>query len=230
MKDNPTGFLRPIRVEYDTPKFMLPIRLGTVNADGPQDMIVMALTHTGRVVVTNYQTKRMPTGEDIPEYIQDRFGEFYDRVFNRQVAASGNAAVMLEYAWPMSIGGMMCDPCSSPPIEPNEAAELGLGENARSRANPLFLTRLHVRYDRAHFPEDLQFEETPDVEQYQARYVMHIAWKGKDLSSCAAGRQYMTELRDRWRLENATLADLTGWDKTDIRNDMVAYWDKTREN
>ena len=41
MKDNKTGFLRPIRVAYDTPKFMLPIRLGTVNASGPQDMIVL---------------------------------------------------------------------------------------------------------------------------------------------------------------------------------------------
>src|SRR5262245_84530 len=37
-------YLRPLRVEFTTPKFMLPIRLGTVNADGPQDLFVYALT------------------------------------------------------------------------------------------------------------------------------------------------------------------------------------------
>ncbi|MEI9984894.1 MAG: DUF2330 domain-containing protein [Aliidongia sp.] len=37
-------FLRPIQVSYATKKFMLPIRLGTVNADGPQDMIMLILS------------------------------------------------------------------------------------------------------------------------------------------------------------------------------------------
>ncbi len=31
------AWLRPLRIEFDTPKFMLPIRLGTVNSSGPQD-------------------------------------------------------------------------------------------------------------------------------------------------------------------------------------------------
>src|SRR5204863_3832151 len=29
------NYLRPLQVAYDSPKFMLPIRLGTVNASGP---------------------------------------------------------------------------------------------------------------------------------------------------------------------------------------------------
>jgi len=32
--------LRPLRIAFESPRFMLPIRLGTVNADGPQDLIV----------------------------------------------------------------------------------------------------------------------------------------------------------------------------------------------
>ncbi len=43
------GYLRPLQVRYDTPKFMLPLRLGTVNANGPQDLIIYALTKNGRV-------------------------------------------------------------------------------------------------------------------------------------------------------------------------------------
>ena len=40
-------FLRPLQVAYESPKFMLPIRLGTVNANGPQDLFVFALTPQG---------------------------------------------------------------------------------------------------------------------------------------------------------------------------------------
>jgi hypothetical protein len=223
MKNNTSGFLRPIRVAYDTPKFMLPIRLGTVNADGPQDMIVLAITGTGRVDLVNYRTVRMPSGVNIPEYVADKFGAFYDRVFDRQVAAADNAAAFLEYAWPIAGNAMLCDPCSSPPMEQAELDELGVG-SAQS-----FITRLHVRYDRAHFPEDLQFQETPDTETFQSRFVIQVASKRRDTSTCAAGRDYRQALHERWKAENATLASLTGWAPDDIHRDMVAHWERTRE-
>jgi Uncharacterized protein conserved in bacteria (DUF2330) len=35
-------------VRYETEKFMLPLRLSTVNANGPQDLIFYALTQSGR--------------------------------------------------------------------------------------------------------------------------------------------------------------------------------------
>jgi hypothetical protein len=40
------AYLRPLQVRYETAKFMLPLRLGTVNANGPQDLIVFALSKT----------------------------------------------------------------------------------------------------------------------------------------------------------------------------------------
>jgi hypothetical protein len=40
-------YLRPIQVAYESPKFMLPIRLGMVNADGPQELFVYALSQKG---------------------------------------------------------------------------------------------------------------------------------------------------------------------------------------
>ncbi len=233
MQNNTSGFLRPIRVAYDTSKFMLPIRLGTVNADGAQDMIVLALTQTGRVDVTNYRTVRMPSGVSIPEYVADKFGTFYDRVFDREVQAADRSAVFLEYAWPIAANFGLCDPCSSPPITQDEMAELGAASAAPgddAAAGHSFVTRLHVRYDRAHFPEDLQFQETPDTDSYQARFVIHVASKRRTMSTCAAGRAYHRELHQRWQTENATLADLTGWNPDDIHSDMVAHWVRTREN
>jgi hypothetical protein len=272
MKNNTSGFLRPIRVDYVTDKFMLPIRLGTVNATGPQDMIVLGLTRTGRLDVTNYRTVRMPTGVDIPEYVQEKFAAFYDAAFDRQVAQTSGAAVFEEYAWPIAANIGLCDPCSAPTLKQEELDELGAtaggpvppppplptplptgpvpapssgpvppplpaparGMQARRVIPPggfgqAFLTRLHVRYDRARFPEDLQFQETPDTEQYQARYVTHVAVKARDVTTCSAGRTYLSELRDRWRKENATLADLTGWKPEEIREAMVEHWERTRE-
>src|SRR5439155_13490329 len=59
-------YLRPIQIAYESPKFMLPIRLGTVNANGTQDLFVYALTKKGRVETTNYRTVKLPTGMDLP--------------------------------------------------------------------------------------------------------------------------------------------------------------------
>ena len=41
------SYLRPLQVAYESPKFMLPIRLGMVNADGAQELFVYALTRQG---------------------------------------------------------------------------------------------------------------------------------------------------------------------------------------
>ncbi len=182
--DNPSGFLRPIRVTYKTPKFMPadPPRHG--ERRGPQDMIVLALTHTGRVEVTNYQTAKMPTGVDVPEYIGGRFGAFYDALFDRQVQAHDGRAVFLEYAWPVSANAALCDPCSAPPLGADGAGEVGANWDGRRTG---FITRLHVRYDRAHFPEDLQFQETPDTEQYQARYVINHHLPPAAIAACRIG-------------------------------------------
>src|SRR5262249_50322577 len=54
------SYLRPLQVAYETPKFMLPIRLGMVNANGPQDLFVYALTRNGRIETTNYRTTKVP--------------------------------------------------------------------------------------------------------------------------------------------------------------------------
>ncbi len=54
-------FLRPLQVAYESPKFLLPIRLGTLNANGPQELFVFALNRTGRIETTNYRTIRLPS-------------------------------------------------------------------------------------------------------------------------------------------------------------------------
>ena len=82
----------------------------------------------------------------------------------------------------------------------------------------VFLTRLHVRYDAAHFPEDLMFQETADRANFQARYILRHAWIGTD--SCAAAVTYRRQLGERYEREAQTLASLTGWNIEEIRQAM----------
>ena len=64
------AYLRPLQIAYESPKFMLPIRLGMVNADGPQELFIYMLTRKGRVETTNYRTVKLPTGMDIPVFVK----------------------------------------------------------------------------------------------------------------------------------------------------------------
>lgn len=221
--------LRPIQVAYESPKFMLPIRLGMVNADGPQELFVFALTRKGRIETTNYRTVRLPSDQDVPLHVKDGFGEFYKAMFAEQVRKEDMRVVFLEYAWNMA----WCDPCAADPLSRDELRQLGVfwldgGPTVTGGAAPriappqgpsqVVLTRLHVRYDAAHFPEDLVFQETADASNFQGRYVLHHPWTGS--STCPEARTYREGLRKRQEQEAQNLASLTGWPLESIRSKM----------
>ena len=217
-------YLRPLQVSYASPKFMLPIRLGTVNANGPQELFVFALTRKGRVETTNYRTVKLPTGMDLPAYVKQDFAPFYKAMFAEQVKREDMRAVFMEYAWDTG----WCDPCAADPLSPDELKKLGVSwlDDAPPRpagfvprgSSPVFVTRLHVRYDRDHFPEDLAFQETADRTNFQGRYVLRHPWTGE--GSCDAARTYRDGLGRRYEQEAQNLATLTGWDIGDIRRKM----------
>jgi hypothetical protein len=205
-------YLRPLQMAYESPKFMLPIRLGMVNADGPQELYVYALTRKGRVETTNYRTVRLPSGMDVPLFVKAEFGPFYKAMFAEAVKRESMQAVFLEYAWDMS----WCDPCAAAPLSPDELRQLGIfWIEARGGVRDVFLTRLHVRYDAAHFPEDLVFQETADRTNFQGRYVLRHPWTGGE--SCEAATQYRAALARRQEEEVRVLASLTGWPIAEIR-------------
>ena len=223
-------FLRPLQVAYESPKFMLPIRLGMVNADGPQELFVFALTEKGRVETTNYRTVELPTGMDVPLYVKDEFADFYRALFAEQVKQQDGKAVFKEYAWDMG----WCDPCAAEPLSADELRSLGVfwqedtgagGQRRSVRPLPptggaqnVFVTRLHLRYDNAHFPEDLVFQETGDRTNFQGRYVLRHPWTGE--AKCDAARQYLAKLPERYRDEATMLSGLTGWALPDIYQKM----------
>src|SRR5882724_11746760 len=218
-------YLRPIQVAYESPKFMLPLRLGTLNADGYQELFVYALTKKGRVEPTNYRTLRLPIGVDLALCVKDRFQDFYRAMFDRAVTKADMRAVFLEYAGDMN----WCDPCAADPLSFAELRSLGVfwvseptPAVMRRPVIPgvpdVFVTRMHIRYDAEHFPEDLVLQETADRNNFQGRYVLRHPWTGND--DCPATEEYRRQLIRRNEQEAQQLADLTAWDIADIRTQM----------
>jgi hypothetical protein len=221
------SYLRPIQVAYESPKFMLPIRLGMVNADGPQELFVYALTRKGRVETVNYRTVKLPSDQDVPEFVKADFADFYRDMFSTQVAREGMQVVFTEYAWDMG----WCDPCASQPLSPEELRALGVfwlndAADGRRGAQTPFITRLHVRYDAEHFPEDLVFQETADRTNFQGRFVIRHEWKGA--ADCPAAVAYRAGLAERRAKEAGNLARLTGWGLGRIRGKMAVAADWSR--
>jgi hypothetical protein len=238
-------FLRPLQFAFESEKFMLPIKLGMINANGPQDLIVFMLTKGGRVETTNYRTVKLPANVDIPGYVKGDFARFYKSLFNEQAKKEEHRVAFTEYFWDMS----WCDPCAADPLSPQELKAAGVfwldGDEtppivpaiggsptpgappavarprpvAPANAQPVMLTRLHVRYSRETFPEDLMFQETKDRQNYQTRYVVRNPWKG-DTSACDEAKNYVAQLPARFEREAQTLASLTGWDIAEIRRHL----------
>ncbi|MGJ4959215.1 DUF2330 domain-containing protein [Bradyrhizobium sp. HKCCYLRH2015] len=233
MKGLGNGQLRPLQVRYRSAKFMVPLRLGTVNARGPQDLIIYTLTRSGRIEAANYRTVKIPSDIDVPLYVKDEFGPFYKALFERAVARENMQAVFVEYAWDMG----WCDTCAADPMSNRELVELGarwIGSDddasfrtTRRGGSDAYATRLHVRYDAKTFPEDIVFIETKDRSNFQGRYVQHHPWRGE--ASCPAAKTYQDNLAARFAREATDLAQLTGWSRSEIAAKMEKSGETARQ-
>ena len=208
-------FLRPLQISYRSNRFMLPIRLGMVNSTKEQDLIIYLISPEGRAEVTNYRTVKIPSQIDIPSFVKQEYGEFYKSMFQTAYIREDKKVAFLEYAWNMN----NCDPCAAEPLNSEELKSAGVfWYNPNSSTNNVFLTRLHVRYTRNKFPEDLMFQETSDRETFQGVYILRHPFTG-DIK-CENAAKYQQFLSNRWEKQAENLAQLTNWDIQDIRQKM----------
>jgi hypothetical protein len=135
----------------------------------------------------------------------------------------------LEYAWNVTpINQMKCDPCVGNPPTEQDLVQSGVwwlgnkdwndysdveNEEMDNGSKNVHFTRLHFRYNRRSFPQDLMFQVTPNTENYQARYIITHPATGE--FNCAAGKKYLQDLRQRRKKELIELTTLTG---TNIHN------------
>ena len=223
-KKLPGNFLRPLQIGFNSPKFMLPIRLGMANADGDQDLIVYAFTRKGRIECTNYRNVDIPTGNNVPLFVQKNFGAFYSSLFDKQWNSEDKSVGFLEYAWDVSPQNFYhCDPCTATAPSEQDLVQSGVwwlkgkdwndysdidNDDPNNANKNVHFTRLHFRYNRKSFAQDLMFQVTPNTETFQARYVITHPATGN--FTCAAGRKYLQELKQRRKNELLQLTVLTG--------------------
>jgi hypothetical protein len=209
-----TGYttLRPLQFAFESEKFMLPMRLGMLNAapDKPQDLIIYLLTKNGRVESSNYRTVKLPANVNLPHFVKPKFQDFYKALFDHEATKEEHRVVFTEYFWDMA----WCDPCAANPLSAQELRAAGVfwtagdaddnfkvmnappGTTMRRTipsmvppmgggAQPVVLTRLHVRYTPNTFPEDLMFTQTKDRQNWQARYVVQNPYES-GVAQCSA--------------------------------------------
>ena len=103
------SYLRPLQFAFESDRFMLPVRLGMLNARGPQDLVLYVLTANGRVETTNYRTVKVPANMDLPGLRARRVrARPTRRSSTAQAAREDYRAIFTEYFWDMS----WCDPCA----------------------------------------------------------------------------------------------------------------------
>jgi hypothetical protein len=197
--------LSPLRFGFDANELRLPVRLGLLNANGKQDLLVYILHPTARYEVANYPNVFVPTNLEVADEVRGSFAAFYAQLFDETIAKMNNKAVVTEYAWQTT----SCDPCPCPPLQPNDLATLGGDSLPGANQNQgrfgggfsgWVLTRLHTRYSRDTLSEDLLFREAKpvvggranwdgtsldagaqnaSVNNFQGRYIIRHYWSGK---------------------------------------------------
>src|SRR5262249_34365265 len=115
---------------------------------------------------------------------------------------------------------MKCDPCVATAPSTQDLAQAGVwwvgtrkalqdpDNEDYGRPARVYFTRLHVRYNRKAFPQDLFFQQTGNTNNFKARYIITHPATG-DLS-CEAGRKYLEDLKGRRKDELRMLTYLTG--------------------
>lgn len=209
---NASGFqsLRPLMIAYESRRFMLPIRLGMINAQTEQELIIYLLSPQGQVELTNYRTVKVPSNMELPEFVQEEFNNFYQGMFSHAYIKENKNVAFLEYSWNMS----NCDPCAANPLNQEELEQAGVFW--LDSGPSVFITRLHLRYTRDKFPEDLRFQTTGNQELFQGRYIIRHPYR--ETINCEAASSYRKSVRQRQETEAQTLANLTGWNLQEIRS------------
>jgi len=178
--------LSPLRFHYQSDEFSLPVRLGLMNSEGKQDLLVHILAQGKRYEVANYPNVTIPTNLNVDDKVGKNFGEFYAALFDRTLEKNPKA-VVTEYSW----SAASCDPCPTPALTWNELATLGYdvaagapsaispsappapgirprpmpsrGRRVSGRPSAFVLTRLHARYSKNDLGEDLVFKEASPI-------------------------------------------------------------------
>jgi hypothetical protein len=199
------AMLSPLQFSFESNELRLPVRLGLLNAEAEQDLLVYVLHPSKRFEVANYPNVFPATNLDVANSVKKSFGAFYAELFDETLRRNNKKAVVTEYAWDTA----SCDPCPGPPLDEGDLATLG-ADRLQSDTGSWVVTRLHTRYDKQTLSEDLVFRAAPPIvggrgdrddgggphvakrseeNNFQARYIIRHYWSKKP--TCDAPKRNM---------------------------------------
>ena len=175
-------YLTPLQISYDSDTFSLPIRLGTVNSPGTQDLIVYALTdvNEGEVSISNYPQAELATDCMFDEARHGDMDDFIGDQIDAAVDANDGAAWVRTYSWT----GGWCDPCpDGQQLDDATVTELGF----EGGAGAVHTTRLWMRYDADAAAEDVVLYTTGGGAAAQLRYIVYADYLEDRFPICLEG-------------------------------------------
>ena len=162
-------YLSPLQIRYTETTIGLPIRLGTLNSPGTQDLLLTTMTPVdqGSIAISNYPRVEI---EDECMWDEERHGplhEMMDEAMTEAVNEAGGAAWTQAYSW----SAASCDPCPPGGALEQDTVDLFGVEGA---AMDIQLTHLWVRYAADAVKTDLaMYADGEAWTQNQFRYIQY---------------------------------------------------------
>ncbi|MEC7984216.1 MAG: DUF2330 domain-containing protein, partial [Myxococcota bacterium] len=168
LNTSPEGqtWLRPLQISYTSEVFSLPIKLGTLNSPGEQDLIVYTVTdvYQGHIGIQNYPEISIQA-DCMLENTED-FASFYRERLDDAFAGQ-DGGWLREHGW----GAYHCDPCvDGDAMSDDDIRALGFSGSAFDA----YVGRLHMRFTPEAATEDVVFYHSNIEDQTQQRYIRYV--------------------------------------------------------
>lgn len=164
------AWLRPLQLRYASQALSLPIRLGTLNSPGVQDLLIYVINdqEEGGAGISNYSQAEVE--HECMVDLADGgaggdFAVFWDEAFDAPRVDSPGALWTQEYTWAPA----WCDPCAGDPLTDEDVQALGFDGTAWDA----FFTRLHLRYEPTQAKQDVVLYTSGDETRTQIRYILY---------------------------------------------------------
>lgn len=160
--------LSPLQLTYADPGGVLPIRLGTLNSAGTQDLTIYGITPygSGQLGIANYAEASVQRDCMLDD--GEGLGEHVDALVDAALPTTGKAQWLTEYA----AVNAHCDPCSGAVLSDVELESVGLA-HSRSQGYDHEFTRMHIRYTPEQATQDLVIYPSNLTTFQQLRYIRY---------------------------------------------------------
>ena len=158
--------LEPIQFTYESEAFGLPVRLGTLNSPGEQDVVMYILSDAddGQVSISNYTEIEIEDECMVDVAAEGGASNYYGTQFSTAWADEGTGEGWItEYAWATG----SCDPCPTEPPTNDELEQAGYEGDAWDS----FFTRLRIRYTPEAATQDIMLYTSGIWSTEQIRFI-----------------------------------------------------------